>query len=401
MTPKRTDLFAQATPLTLTLGAAFAIAACSAGASAIGSSGSSETSPGESSAVGSSGPGDTTTSTAATGGGPPPAPCPNIKNSAGAWENITPPDVLSSADHATLAFALHPKDPRIVYVGTSRSGLFKTTDCGATWKHVNTGTNGAMLDQGMMGTMLIDPNDPDILYVDNRYGPGGLFRSKDGGVDWEQVFQPVDVLDAFIYGGMVEWAAFDPADSSHIVVSPHFSCASPHTTSCMIEGSGDTWHVIENTAPMDELGGQVLLDSKTWLLMTQAKGIFRTTDGGATFTQVYMGSALPSLYHGLDGAYYVAANNAGVLRSMDTIHWEAIANSPSAGSIAGSGDKLFISAPFVTTNYALYTIGGKGDFKTLPKIPTQGGGWMIHYDPNNGILYSSNFGDGFWRLVVN
>jgi hypothetical protein len=329
------------------------------------------------------------------------SPCPTLMGSTATWENITPPDVVASADHSTLAFVIDPHDTSTVYLGTVRKGLFKTTDCGASWTHVNTGMNGAMLDTGMMGTMVMDPNDPLTLYTDNRYGPGGLFRSKSGGVDWEQIFQPADILNTFIFGGTVEWLAMDPTDSTHLVVSPHFSCASPHSNHCMIEGTGGSWGVIENTPPMGELGGQVMLDSMTWLLMTQDTGIWRTTDGGMSWQNVYVGSTLPSLYRGPDGAYYVPANNAGVVRSTDGIHWAPIPGSPAAGALVGIGNTIYVSAPYVTNNYASYTIGGSSQFTALPKPPTQQGGWMLGYDPDHHVLYSSNFGDGFWRLVTN
>jgi photosystem II stability/assembly factor-like uncharacterized protein len=318
----------------------------------------------------------------------------------GTWENITPADIVASADHSTLAFVLDPQDAGTVYLGSVRKGLYKTTDCGASWTHANTGTLGPMLDTGMMGTMVMDPKDPMTFYTDNRYGPGGLFRTKSGGVDWEQVFQPADILDTFIFGGTVEWVAMDPTDSTHLVVSPHFSCASPHSTNCMIEGKGSSWSVIENTPPMGELGGQVMLDPTTWLLMTQDTGIWRTADGGKTWQNVYMGSCLPSLYRGPDGAYYVPANNAGVVRSTDGINWMPIAGSPATGALVGSGDTLYVSTPFVAVGYATYTIGGSTQFTPLPKTPTQQGGWMLRYDPDHHVLYSSNFGDGFWRLVT-
>jgi hypothetical protein len=337
---------------------------------------------------------------ASTGGGAPHVvkPCPSIGSSKG-WEDITPPGVLTSDNDATLSFVIDPKDASIVYLGTVKKGLFKTTDCGATWTHVNTGTHGAELDTGMMGTMAMDPNDPSILYTDNRYGPGGLFKSSNGGVDWEQVFQPTDILNTFIYGGTVEWVAMDPADSTHLVVSPHFSCANPHSEHCMIELSNGKARVIENTPPMDEIGGQVMLDAKTWLVMTQATGIWRTADQGATWTNVYKGAALPSLYQGPDGAYYVP-NNAGLLRSANGIDWEMVPGNTPVGALAGAGNKIFVSAPYVAVNYASYTIGGSGGFTPLPAMPSQEGGWMIRYDADHELLYSSNFRGGFWRLSV-
>src|SRR5258705_11801446 len=66
----------------------------------------------------------------------------------GVFEEITPPDVqantnISANSGGSFAIAVDPAGPGTVYIGTRHSKLWKTTDCGATWKAVATGKNGA------------------------------------------------------------------------------------------------------------------------------------------------------------------------------------------------------------------------------------------------------------------
>ena len=99
----------------------------------------------------------------------------------------------------------HPENPDIVYVAAigylwgyiGERGLFKTVDGGKSWEKL---TNG-LPDDGKTGAtdLLIDPTDPNILYVayyqrlrkpyrfDSGGSNGGIFKSKDGGGSWTKL----------------------------------------------------------------------------------------------------------------------------------------------------------------------------------------------------------------------
>ncbi len=67
-------------------------------------------------------------------------------------------------------------------------GVYKSTDAGKTWKNVG------LRDSSQIGKVLIDPKDPNLVYVaaiGHPYGPNkerGVFRSKDGGQTWKKFF---------------------------------------------------------------------------------------------------------------------------------------------------------------------------------------------------------------------
>jgi len=95
------------------------------------------------------------------------------------------------------ALAIAPSDPNVVWAGTGEAfvrsnisignGVYKSTDAGKTWKHMG------LEKTGRIGRVVIDPRDPDIVFVaamGHCYGPQkerGVFRTKDGGRTWEHV----------------------------------------------------------------------------------------------------------------------------------------------------------------------------------------------------------------------
>ncbi len=86
--------------------------------------------------------------------------------------------------------ALHPTDQNIIYVGTAVGGIFKTSDGGENWEVV-------FEDEGALsiGNLAIAPSDPNILYVGSGEANGsatsgaffgdGIYKTSDGGDNWE------------------------------------------------------------------------------------------------------------------------------------------------------------------------------------------------------------------------
>lgn len=97
-------------------------------------------------------------------------------------------------------------DPNVIYVGMGESpvrgnvshgdGVYKSTDAGKTWKHVGLG------DTRHIGRVRVHPRNPDIVYVaamGHLFGPNeqrGVFRSVDGGKNWQKVFYRSDKAGA-------------------------------------------------------------------------------------------------------------------------------------------------------------------------------------------------------------
>jgi len=110
------------------------------------------------------------------------------------WQPVF--DHQASTSIGDLAVA--PSDPDIVWVGTGEAnifrasmigtGIYKSTDAGRTWHHMG------LTETGTIGRIIVHPTDPDTVYVaasgnewtDNEMR--GVFKTTDGGLTWEKIF---------------------------------------------------------------------------------------------------------------------------------------------------------------------------------------------------------------------
>jgi photosystem II stability/assembly factor-like uncharacterized protein len=110
------------------------------------------------------------------------------------WQNISDGFFKTSS---VGAIVVSPSDPNVIYVGMGEAtirtdvsygdGVYKSTDAGKTWKHCG------LSDTRHIGKMVVHPKNPDLVYVaalGHAFGENeerGVFRSKDGGKNWERV----------------------------------------------------------------------------------------------------------------------------------------------------------------------------------------------------------------------
>jgi photosystem II stability/assembly factor-like uncharacterized protein len=95
------------------------------------------------------------------------------------WTQIT--TLPSYPGRISVAIAMHTKGQRIFVVGNAienGSGVYRSDDGGATWKHVGNGEARVANGQGNYGSgVWVDSQNPDIVYVVSV----PLYRSTDGG----------------------------------------------------------------------------------------------------------------------------------------------------------------------------------------------------------------------------
>jgi photosystem II stability/assembly factor-like uncharacterized protein len=201
------------------------------------------------------------------------------------------------------AVAVAESNPDVVYVGMGEvelrgniiqgDGVYKTTDGGKTWVHLG------LADTQAIGRIRVHPRNPDIVYVaalGKPYAPSGergVFRSRDGGRTWERVLfrdqktGAVDLsMDAtnpdVLYAGM--WEVF----------------RTPHSLSSGGAGSGlfkttdggSTWtELTRNPGLPAGIWGKIGVavspadGTRVWAIIENEKGgVFASNDGGATWT---------------------------------------------------------------------------------------------------------------------
>ncbi|MEZ5967124.1 MAG: PDZ domain-containing protein [Planctomycetota bacterium] len=163
------------------------------------------------------------------------------------------------------AVAVAASDPNVVWVGTGENnprnsvsygnGVYKSTDGGKTWKHMG------LPESFQIGDILVHPKDPNIVYVGalgrlyGSNGERGLYKSTDGGGSWERILFVDDD------SGVIDMA-MHPTDPDVLLVATY-------------ERARD---IYDTNDPVKKWG--------------PGSGLYRTEDGGRSFTKVQDG--LPS-----------------------------------------------------------------------------------------------------------
>ncbi len=277
------------------------------------------------------------------------------------------------------AIAVSPSDPNVIYVGSGEGlhrpdlsvgdGVYKSTDAGKTWVHLG------LRETEQIPAVAVDPNNPSIVFVaalGHPYGPNperGIFRSTDGGKTWQKVLY----VNEYTGGSDVE---IDPQNPQIVYAALWQAQEAP-------------W---ENGAWSGSDGG-----------------LFKSTDGGATWHKVMNGfpkdvvqvnvaiaASEPSrLYATL--AY--GQRRLAIYRSDDAgAHWYKITNDPRPAARIGGGDlpvpKVDPKNPNVVYSCSVVTWRSTDGGKTWVGIRGAPGGddyqnmWINPNNPNVILLAS-------------
>ena len=342
----------------------------------------------------------------------------------GQWENITPAEVVAHPSYTnTLVPIVDPQNSSTVYVTTDSRGIFKSVDCGASWVKINTGANATQLSGGRIWGAVIDPSHTTTLYALTGYGPHGLWKTNNGGVDWAQLFQPGSEI-ATNTTGFVELVSMDPKDPQHLLIDFHQggNCGGGHTPVCFGEttNGGQDWKIVDFPANLasapSEGDGLAILHDKVWIV-EEGGHLFRTSDGGQTWaavTPVTGGNPyiqIPgngSIFQLPDNSYVLGSQQGVIISKDDGATWSLIANSGSwLTPVLGDGKRLYAAG--APNQVAIWT-ASYSDIKTWSALNTPGlhptaasgpiGPWTLAYDSGHHVMYMSNQAGGLWRSVT-
>lgn len=156
------------------------------------------------------------------------------------------------------AIGLSKSNPNIIYLGTGEQssrnsvawgdGVYKSEDAGKTWKHIG------LTDTRHISRVVVDPKNPNIVYVAalgrlwGRNPERGVYKSVDGGKTWKLVFTKGD------RAGIID-LDMDPTNPNVL-----YACA---------------WDRLRQAYVFRDGG----MDS----------GMYKSTDGGATWHQLKVG----------------------------------------------------------------------------------------------------------------
>ncbi len=216
------------------------------------------------------------------------------------WKPIFDKEPIASIG----AIAVAPSDPNVIYVGTGEScirgdisygdGVYKSTDAGKTW------TNVGLKSTHHIAQIVIDPKNPDVVYVaalGHAYGPNderGVFKTTDGGKTWKKVLYKDDKTGAIDL-------VMDPNNSRILYAALWQAHRTPWSLVSGGPGSGlykttdagATWKKIEGKGWPKGILGRIGIavspaNSERIYAQVEAKrgGLYRSNDGGKTWSLV-------------------------------------------------------------------------------------------------------------------
>jgi len=189
------------------------------------------------------------------------------------WQNVSDPYFKRAS---VGAIAVASADPNVVYVGMGETcirgnvshgdGVYKSMDGGRTWSHLG------LQATRHIAKVRVHPGDPNLVYVaalGHVHGPNperGVYRSKDGGTTWKRVL-----------------FRSEKAGAIDLSMDPH----NPRVLYAAF------WEAVR----------------RPWELVSggPGSGIFKSTDGGDTWTEITRAKGLPT---GVLGKIGVAASPA-------------------------------------------------------------------------------------------
>ena len=219
------------------------------------------------------------------------------------WEVISDDSVFGTG--SVGAIGLSDSDPNTIYVGMGESpvrgnvshgdGVYKSTDAGKTWKRVG------LEDTRQIARVRVHPRNSDIVYVaalGHIWGPNsqrGIFRSKNGGETWERILYRSDKAGA-------SDLILDPSNPNILYAGFWEVYRKPWTLESGGPGGGifkstdggDTWtELTRNEGLPKGMVGKVGITvspanpERVWALVeAEDGGVFRSDNGGKTWTKV-------------------------------------------------------------------------------------------------------------------
>ena len=207
-------------------------------------------------------------------------------------------------------------------------GLFQSTDGAASWNAVNSGLPNSLYIEAVA----VDPQNPNTLYVG---GNTGAFRSTDGAASWTRAGNLSNAWNL----------AVDPLDSGSVYAVNDVG---------ILKGTdgGGSWNVVspQGTAsdPFQSLVGWVVVapgegGPSTVYVGGNARGVFKSLDGGSTWTWAKSGLFATSIYSlAIDPQNphtVYAGDRTGLYKSPDgAVSWSATPILPEVSVYALAND---------------------------------------------------------------
>jgi photosystem II stability/assembly factor-like uncharacterized protein len=220
-----------------------------------------------------------------------------------------------------VAVAGDPRDRNTFYFGSTGGGVWKTGDGGVYWENVSDG----FFKRASVGGIAVSKSDPNVIYVGmgescirgNVSHGDGVYRSTDAGKTWTHLG-----LEKTRNIGQVRVHPDDP-DTAYVAALGHAHGPNPERGVFRTRDGGKTWKRVlyrnERAGAIDlsiDANNPRILYASIWEAVRRphelvsggpGSGIFRSADGGDTWTEISRARGLPK---GTLGKIGIAASPA-------------------------------------------------------------------------------------------
>ena len=313
------------------------------------------------------------------------------------WEPIFEKELTASIG----AVAIQQSNPSVVWAGTGEGnprnslnggfGIYKSLDAGKTWKSMG------LEKTRHIHRILIDPTNPDIVYIGAIGSPWGehkergVYKTMDGGKTWKQI------LFTNIKSGTGD-LIMDPKNPNKIIAA-------------MWEHKRDPWFF--------KSGGE-------------GSGLYITHDGGENWKKITEKEGFPKGELGRIGVA-IAPNNTNIIYALveskknslyksedGGFKWKKINDKPGIGNRPFYYSEIYVDPQNENRLYTVFTYvnvsedGGKNFKQLMPAYGVDNGvhpdhhAWWIHptngkfmIDGNDGGLNITKDGGKSWRFIGN
>jgi photosystem II stability/assembly factor-like uncharacterized protein len=234
------------------------------------------------------------------------------------WVNVTSnlANMQSECGNMTLLSPV-PRSNTVI-AGIAQQGLWATNDGGASWQALGTGQGSARITNRPFW-ISYDPLNPARFYESGIYNGGGAFATTNGGTTFAQ-------LGSVTHNDFISIDYTDPGRKT-LLVGGH---EQPRTVWKSID-SGKSWTNVGVNLPAGTAYSTdpLIIDAQTYLVNAygagqSTSGIFRTTDGGVSWTRVSeLGPNGPALVTS-DGSIYWAVANILAKSTDHGVTWSSV-----------------------------------------------------------------------------
>jgi photosystem II stability/assembly factor-like uncharacterized protein len=269
----------------------------------------------------------------ATTAAPSPLPDDGLANAASStWVPVTGNLAGMPSQCGTLTLVSAEPAENEVIAGVSNGGLWASVDGSSTWTRIGTGAGSAQIDNRPL-SITYDPSQPGTFWESGTYGTGAYVTHDNG-----TTFQP---LGSLTHSDWVSVDLHDPARATLL--------SGRHETSGVYRSTngGAVWQDLSSALPAD-VGftiAPLVLSPQVYLMGTTSgwnptasrnAGIYRTTNGGTTWSRVYPSPVLgPPLVTASGAIYWLLKGNPGLIMSTNQgITWQYVTQiSSTSGSL--------------------------------------------------------------------